>query len=242
MPPETATLDPATRPATPTPPAGIRGTVDNIGAEKIYGWAWHPDHPGERLRIEARLGSRVVVTARADFARPDLPPAGIGDGNHAFELRLTLECVARKAELSIVAVAADGSELKLPFRVRRTPAIAAGEQRRELEVLAAGQRELREEMRAAIASLARAPRVGDVGGPAIQVATVQARLEERLGTLDIWLTRLDQRLANLAEAQAAAPPRRRLDPWQVLLGAVLALAGGAGVATAVLLLRPGGLG
>ncbi|WP_372619146.1 hypothetical protein [Falsiroseomonas sp.] len=239
MPPDTA-LDAAARPDPVTPAGGIRGAVDNVGAEKIYGWAWHPDHPDERLRIEARLGSRVALTARADFARPDLPAAGIGDGNHAFEIKLTPECVARRAELAIVAVAADGSEAKLPFRVRRTPAIAAAEARRDVEQLVANQRALREEMRAAIAGLARASR-GDTGAAtaAMQVATTQARLEERLGTLDIWLARLDQRLAVLAEVAMQEKPRRRVDAWQIVLGAVLALAGGAGFAAAVLLLRQG---
>lgn len=228
-----ATLEPTDRPKATQ--ATIQGAVDNVGAEKIYGWAWHPGHPEERLRIEARLRDQVAVGARADFARADLPQAGIGDGNHAFELRLTPECLARRSELAIVAIAADGSEAKLPFRIRRTPAMAAAEARRDLETLAAGQRELREEMRAAIVSLARGTRVADGGAAALQVANVQARLEDRLGTLEIWLTRLDQRLASLAEAQAA-PPRRRLDAWQMVLGAVLALAGGSGLAVAVLIL------
>jgi hypothetical protein len=240
LPPDTA-LDAAARldPAAP----GIRGAVDNVGAEKIYGWAWHPDHPAERLRIEVRLGGRVALTARADFARPDLPAAGIGDGNHAFEIKLTHECVARRAELAIVATAADGSEAKLRFRVRRTPAIAAAEARRDVEQIAANQRALREEMRAAITNLARTSR-GDGGAAtaAMQVATTQARLEERLGTLDIWLARLDQRLAVLAEVAVQEKPRRRLDAWQIVLGAVLALAGGSGFAASVLLLRPGLLG
>lgn len=240
MPADTIALDPPARAtATPSTPVGIRGAVDNVGAEKIYGWAWHPDRPAERLAIEARLAGRTVLSARADFARSDLVPAGIGDGNHAFELRLTPECVARRAELAIVAVAADGSEATLPFRVRRTPAITAAEARRDVEKLAASQRELREEMRAALASLARAPRAEGGAAAALQVAATQARLEERLATLDIWLTRLDQRLAALAEARAAERPRRRVDAWQLALGAVLALAGGAGFAAAVLVLRQG---
>lgn len=241
MPADLATIDAPTRqpPPGPTTPGGIRGAVDNVGAEKIYGWAWHPDFPTERLRIEARLAGRAVLSGRADFARPDLAPSGIGDGNHAFELRLNPDCVARRAELAIVAVATGGSEATLPFRVRRTPAIAAAEARRDVERLAASQRELRDELRGAIASLARAQRAEGGAAAAMQVATVQARLEERLGTLDLWLARLDQRLAAMAEQSPRQKPRRRLDGWQILLGAVLALAGGAGFATALLLLPQG---
>lgn len=241
MPADLATIDAPTRekPPGPTTSGAIRGAVDNVGAEKIYGWAWHPDHPTERLRIEARLGGQAVLCGRADFARPDLAPSGIGDGNHAFELRLNPDCVARRAELAIVAVASDGTEATLPFRVRRTPAIAAAEARRDVERLATSQRELRDEMRGAIASLARAQRAEGGAAAAMQVATVQARLEERLGTLDLWLARIDQRLAVLAEVTIQDKPRRRMDVWQILLGAVLALAGGAGFAAAILLLPQG---
>jgi hypothetical protein len=241
MPADLATIDAPARqvPPCPTTPGGIRGAVDNVGAERIYGWAWHPDRPAERLRIEARLGGRTVLSGRADFARADLAPSGIGDGNHAFELVMTPDCVLRRAELAIVAVAADGSEATLPFRVRRTPAIAAAEARRDVERLASSQRELRDEVRGAIASLARMQRAEGGAAAAMQVATVQARLEERLGTLDIWLTRLDQRLAAMAEQATQQKPRRRVDFWQILLGAVLALAGGAGFAVAMLLLPQG---
>lgn len=239
MPAEPAILAPAPAGTATVPPAGIQGAVDNVGAERIYGWAWHPDQPAERLRIEARIAGTVVVDARADFARPDLVPAGIGDGNHAFELRLTRDCILRKAELSIVAVAADGSEQTLPFRVKRTPAIAAAEARREAEQFAVEQREMREAMRSVVAALARSQRGADLGTAATQVAAAQAKLEERLGTLDIWLTRLDARLADLAAGQSAQPAPRRLDPWQLVLGAVIALAAGGGFATAMLLLGPG---
>lgn len=231
MPSDTATLAPA--PAAPAEAGGIRGAVDNVGREKIYGWAWNPNRPEERLRIEVRLGTEVALTGRADFARPDLPGAGIGDGNHAFEIKLTPECLARSAELSVFAIDSTGAEAPLRFRVRRTPEVAAAEAKRSIEMLAAGQRELREEMRAAIAGLSRGGR-GE--GGAAQVASVQARIEERLGTLDLWLTRLDARLAALAEAQPAAAPPRRFDVWQLVLGTVLGLSAGGALAVTLLLL------
>ncbi len=239
MPPATATLAPAPLPTTPTPPVGIQGAVDNVGAERIYGWAFHPNCPGERLRIEARIGGRVAVASRADFARPDLAPAGIGDGNHAFELRLTRDCILRRAELAIVAVAADGTERALPFRVKRTPAIAAAEAQRDLGLLAADQRAMREELRGLVARLARDGREAEAGRAAREIAAVQAGLDERLGTLDLWLTRLDARLAALAEGGQARTAPRRIDPWQVALGVVIACAGGGGFAVALFLLGPG---
>jgi hypothetical protein len=258
VPPETDTLAPVATVA-PEAPArskaaggGIRGAVDNVGAKKIYGWAWYPDRPEERLTVEIRLGDEVMLSSTADFARSDLPQAGIGDGNHAFEIQLTPECVARRNEMTVIARAADGSKMKLPFRVRRTPEITAAATQRNIEQLAASQKELREEMRAALAQVARGASTGrgaeTAATAAAQVAAAQARLEEKLATLDLWLTRLDLRLSELAEAgqvgrRGGATGRRGgVDAWQLVLGAMLGLAGAVALAVSVLVLRAGGGG
>jgi hypothetical protein len=256
VPSETDTLAPAATVA-PEAPArsksvsgAIRGAVDNVGAKKIYGWAWYPDRPEERLTIEVRLGKEVMLTSTADFARTDLPQAGIGDGNHAFEIELTPECVARRNEMTVIARASDGSEASLAFRVRRTPEITAAATQRNLEQLAAAQKDLREEMRAALAQVARGASTGrgaeTAASAAAQVAATQARLEEKLATLDLWLTRLDLRLSELAEAGQAGgrggTGKRGVDAWQIVLGAVLGLAGAGALAVSVLLLRAGGGG
>jgi hypothetical protein len=226
MPTDAATLD--------SKVTAIRGAVDNVGKERIYGWAWHPDRPEERLRVEARLGTRVVLSTRANLARSDLPSAGVGDGSHAFELRLTPECVARRHELFIVAVATDGTEATLPFRVPRTPAIVAAETRREADALAAARAALREELRAA---LSRPARTAELEDAAANLAAVAARIDGRLGALELWLTRLDGRLAAMAEPETRPVSRR--DGWQVALGTILALVGGAGFAVSLMLLGPG---
>jgi hypothetical protein len=221
----------------------IRGAVDNVGARKIYGWAWYPDRPDERLTIEVRLGKEVMITSIADFARTDLPQAGIGDGNHAFEIELNAECVARRNELQVVARSADGSEAALAFRVKRTPELTAAATQRNLEQLAAAQKDLREEMRAALAQVARGANMGrGAESAAAQIAAAQAKLDEKLATLDVWLTRLDLRLAELAEGQQGKPGTngRRVDTWQIVLGAVLGVAGAGALAVSVLLLRAGG--
>jgi hypothetical protein len=239
-----ATASAATPGRDRTVSGAIRGAVDNVGARKIYGWAWYPDRPDERLTIEVRLGKDVMITSVADFARTDLPQAGIGDGNHAFEIELNAECVARRNELQIVARSADGSEAALAFRVKRTPELTAAATQRNLEQLAAAQKDLREEMRAALAQVARGAGMGRgaEASAAAQIAAAQAKLEEKLATLDVWLTRLDLRLAELAEGQQgkAGAGNRRVDTWQIVLGAVLGVAGAGALAVSVLLLRAGG--
>jgi hypothetical protein len=213
--------------------SAIRGGVDDVGKEKIYGWAWHPDRPTERLRVEARLGNRAVVATVADLPRGDLPGAGVGDGSHAFELKLTAECVAKRSELFIVALASDGSEATLPFRVARIAPDKAAEVKREADLLAAAKTVLRQELRAALPPPARASEL-EVAAKAVTAA--QAQLEERLGTLEVWLTRLDGRLAAMAEPK---PAPRRTDGWQLALGGILVLTAVLGVGVALLVLGPG---
>lgn len=215
-----AEADPASR------QAGPRGAIDNIGAERIYGWAWNPERPEERVTVEVRLAGRTVLSTRADMERADLPQSGIGDGRHAFALRLNAECVARRAEMSVVARAEDGRETVLPFRVRRTPEMAAQEAKRAVENLAEGQRELREVVRTMQADRARVAEATLIG---TRVLEAETRLEARLATLEIWLTRLDERLATLAPEGSAPRKKRRIDPWQAVLMAVLAAVAGGGL-------------
>ncbi|MGG5819307.1 hypothetical protein [Falsiroseomonas sp. HW251] len=202
--------------------AELEGLVDNANEHRLYGWAWNSADPAEPLTIELRLAGEVVVSAAADRMREDLAKAGIGDGRHAFELPLRPEWAQRHRDMQVLARAADGTEIPLPIRARRVDIDPTGALARVLEATAAAHRQLREDLLRATERL-----------PA-DLADRQAALDARLETLTIWLTRMDERLAALAGP--AAPPRRGADPWQVALGAVLAVVVvGAGVGTAMLL-------
>lgn len=63
----------------------IRGSIDRISPEGVAGWAYSPDSRGP-LVVQAILGGRIVGEVAADFHRPDLAAAGLGDGNCGFEL------------------------------------------------------------------------------------------------------------------------------------------------------------
>jgi hypothetical protein len=209
--------------------AALQGLVDNALPDRLFGWAWNPAAPGQRLTIEARLGDTVVHTTTADLARPDLAKAGIGDGCHAFEIPLDPDWIARRAELAILARTPDGAEAPIPLRVRRAPAEAteAGQQR-AIEALVAGQRRLHEDLRA-IAARLPAPAAQEAL-PALE--KTQRDLVERLDALALWLTRLDERLAAMPTPPAA--PARGGSGWMAALAAVL---GGIGAAALLLALR-----
>lgn len=212
MPSETASL-----PETTSPAAELHGLVDNAAPDRLYGWAWNAAVPQERVAVELRLGTAAVFRTQADFARPDLAKAGIGDGCHAFEIPLEPDWIRRRAELSVVARAADGAEFAVPIRIRRPIAdVPDGGGQRVLEALVAGQRRLHEELRSL------GTRLPEAGERAALEALLQTQrdMATKLETLTLWLTRLEERLSTLP-AVKDAPARRGGDGWTVALGAVL---------------------
>jgi hypothetical protein len=213
------------------PAAELRGVIDNVGADRLYGWAWNLASPEERVAVELRLRGRTLLRTNADFARPDLPKAGIGDGAHAFEIRLEPEWIRDRSELSVVAIAADGTEKALPFRIHRTPEATAAVTQRTLEAMIARQRQVEEAVQALATRLPA--RAASDAAPRLEAA--QARLDERLATLEVWLARMDERLAALPAA-AAAPAGRRTDAWQLALLTTLGLSGLAALGAALVFL------
>jgi hypothetical protein len=211
----------AEKAATLPRPAEIQGVVDNIAAGRVFGWAWNPSQPDERVSIELRLGQKTVAQTAASQERADLKGAGVGDGCHAFELRLTPELVERRAEIFVVARSADGLEVPLPILGARralavVPGAAPGDHQakslsRSVQMIANAQRELTE-------------RLGALAERLPEKAVAPVDLATRIETLELWCLRLDERLA--AQSGEALPTslRRRIDPWQIVLGC-LALAG-----------------
>lgn len=207
--------------------AEIQGLVDGALKARLYGWAWNAARPDERVTVELRLGEQTVARALADRDRPDLAKAGVGDGRHAFELVLTPECIERRAELSVMVRAADGTEAPIAVRVRRGPTDVPENVARVLEATAQAQRQLREEVQRLAQRL---PQKTD------EPAAPDPQLLDRLDTLTLWLTRIDEKLASLPQEAPPAPQRRR-DGWQVvLLGAL------GGIAAAALTLAAWGFG
>ncbi|MBR0650224.1 hypothetical protein GXW78_11165 [Roseomonas terrae] len=219
-------LSETVRPPDAQASAELNGLVDNAANDRLYGWVWNAAAPQERVAVELRLGSATVFRTQADFARPDLAKAGIGDGCHAFEIPLEPDWIRRRTELSVVARAEDGTEFSMPIRVRRPPAEAApAEGQRTLEVLVASHRRIQEELRAIGA---RQPEVTSFD----ELLRTQKGLAEQLETLMLWLARLDERLAVLPLA-APRPTRRRRDRWTMVLGLLLALIGAGALVLAV---------
>jgi hypothetical protein len=189
----------------------VRGVIDNATPDRLYGWAWDFGHPAHRVRVLLRLAGETLAETIADGARPDLAKAGIGDGCHAFELPLRAECRDRLQELSIIGLGADGREFQIAFRLpRREPPPPGSSIQRTVEGVIADQRDLRREL-------------AELRDRAVQTppAEVVEELRTRVAQMELWLTRLDSRIAEVV-APAAPAARGGLDPWQAVLYALLA--------------------
>src|SRR3546814_8980611 len=78
--------------------------MDAIDGQRLFGWAWNPSSPGERLNIRILVDGKEIGTTLADRPRADLQRNGVGDGAHAFEFALSDDDADVRSRLSVVAV------------------------------------------------------------------------------------------------------------------------------------------
>ena len=86
LPPDNAGL--SEEPLEATAPANFRAHLDEVSDTEISGWIMRPDEPSHRCVVALKEGTRVLARTVASRFRPDLVPAGIGDGCHAFTLAM----------------------------------------------------------------------------------------------------------------------------------------------------------
>ncbi len=229
----------------------VRGLVDNASQDRLYGWVFDAALVGHRFPVELRLDGRRLAVTMADLPRADLAKNGIGDGNHAFEFAVTREQMARQAEFSVVAKTANGQEVALPIRIHQpqpprgvvVQAPVARLPAMRDEVVALAQRVATLPDAAAIQALldqnARAVEALRAGlkeldqrlatlpdAELMQRAVVQQdRLAERMNALEVWLDRLDRRLAEAPTAPQGTPQPMAVPAgrWQYALFGGMAL-------------------
>jgi len=217
-------------------PSEVHGLIDNATADRLYGWVWDAAHPGHRVTVELRLAGEVVATTVADYARPDLAKNGVGDGCHAFEFPLLRQWSKQPRDLTAVAYGKDGTEFPMPVRIRRNdeasvPAKAAVQLKATTDALVVEHQSVRQELETLRQRSAQLPDIAAVEA----LTRAGQELQRRIDSLELWMTRLDGKLAELAPGRPEKSSR--LDPWQALLIAVLVAAMSA--ATAFVLARHG---
>jgi hypothetical protein len=208
---------------TATTRATVTGYVEVRTSDRVLGWAWDPANPSARLTVGLLAGGRVLATTVADQARDDLARNGIGDGAHAF--CFTLDDAAREAgtALEVAVVGPDGSIARLPTAGAEAGQAGLAQLQRGLATIAAGQRALLKAVQAPPAQGA------DLAEMVAAMAAQQQRIEQAVGALEIFVTRLDGRLAALDGSGESTRPARA----PLVLAGLLALAGVAAITWAL---------
>ncbi|WP_160299889.1 hypothetical protein [Belnapia sp. F-4-1] len=203
-------------------PSDIRGLIDNATADRLYGWVWDAAHPGYRVKVELRLEGKVVATVVASNPRPDLAKHGIGDGSHAFEFPLQRQWFRQLRDLSVIAHGRDGRTMQVPVHARRqeealVPATATAQIQIVAETLVAEHTAMRGEMEAMRRRMAGLPDRNALDA----LAQAGQEMQRRLDTMELWITRLDEKLAQLVTPPEAGA-KGGVDVWQVVLIGLLA--------------------
>ncbi|MEJ0011731.1 MAG: hypothetical protein WDM94_03705 [Bauldia sp.] len=192
----------------PTPPplpqvAPLRGRIDAIDGTRVYGWAWYPAAPRERISVRIFDGDEQLAVAVADKPRIDLRRNGVGDGAHAFDIELQRP-VSRV--LRVVAMhPSGGPDLELDVPVSSEPtaesAIAAsfGPILDRLEAAIVAQRRIQARQSGSLGELnAAAQRLAEVatadGGLVDSVKGLgdrQQSMADRISELEVLLVRFD---------------------------------------------------
>jgi hypothetical protein len=90
---------------------GLQGHIDAIESGRVYGWAWDPEKPDERVSVDIYFKEDAAGTALADRFRQDLMDVGVGDGSHAFVFDLPAD--ARDADPASIAVYFNATQIPL---------------------------------------------------------------------------------------------------------------------------------
>ena len=80
----------------------FEGVVDGLTRWGATGWAWMPEAPEEKMRVEASLQGNTIAQSIADQLRPDLVSSGRGGGQCGFTL--TFQNVLTTDELPTIRV------------------------------------------------------------------------------------------------------------------------------------------
>lgn len=79
--------------------AGVLDAVTDSGM--VQGWAWYPELPARRARLEILADGLPVGTLVAELERPDLSKVGIGDGRYGYSWRLPLSFLSTPGKATV---------------------------------------------------------------------------------------------------------------------------------------------
>ncbi|HEY6432415.1 MAG TPA: hypothetical protein VIZ17_10575 [Acetobacteraceae bacterium] len=84
-----------------------QGCLETILDDTARGWARHIVQPSEPIRIEIKLGERLLATGQADSYREDLVTALGGSGKYAFSIPIPAPIIESDCEIRAVYAGTD---------------------------------------------------------------------------------------------------------------------------------------
>jgi len=102
----------------------LKGVVEILEPSNIRGWAFLDDQDDVHLEVKALLNGALIGGGRADIMRKDLAQAGIGRGDHAFDIRLDNAVSLQEMQsVEIFAVIPTGQDVRLELAERGIVAV-----------------------------------------------------------------------------------------------------------------------
>lgn len=101
----------------------IRGAIENVTRNRVYGWIWSPDVSLAGRTVLAFLDDACIGAGKIEEVRQDLKDAGLGDGRAGFNFDLTYP---NPADAPRVVVKLEGSDAMLMQRRSRIMPPGAG--------------------------------------------------------------------------------------------------------------------
>lgn len=224
----------------------LGGAIDRVYETRVTGWAWDRRAPETPVDVEILVDGAPIARGRADRLREDLAHNGIGDGRHAFDIRVDQALpVDAKGRVSAVAVE-PGGERRVELINREAPKARAGGPQIPAVPIGAIPEALGrwlDEFRVVQGSLENAligavkqvrstahARLAEVSDETQRFSTAleslvnaQGLVARQIETLETVQARIDEALASVREAESERPRRDAAERWLKRVVAVLAL-------------------
>jgi hypothetical protein len=186
------------------------GRVDELQNGNIYGWAFNAEQPGEHLLIRVMRGPQVIASGVANMMRPDLPEAGVGDGDHAFQIPIPPNITSFQG-LMIIAQSQKAGEIPLPIATndeRKFDEMFETFSARYEDVLLAFKEEV-DAVKARCTALEAEQQASGMLPVELPADLSQrlSRLEARMEAAEIFFVRIDETVRKLMEGKGGKRKR-----------------------------------
>ena len=241
----------------------VSGAIDRIYDHRVTGWAWDRGLPGEAMEIEIMVDGAMVARGSADRLRDDLANSGVGDGRHAFDIRVeTALPISEKHRVAAVAI--DPRRARRVSLVNReapavVPALAAvavgADEPQPVAVTAVPEalgrwlddfRVVQSSLETALISAVKQVRSSSnqrlvemandhkrVSDALQSLQSAQELFARQLETMEAVQARIDQALVGVRQAEADRPRRDAVESWMRRVVALLAATSLAALALGV---------